>query len=84
MVSVNELGLDEDIEDAILAKYGVVNDERKLAILRNMIGVTNLPIIKQLQKNLPAAERIVYVNLRKADIEHFRPRCNIIVQRNTF
>ena len=91
MVSVAELGQDEDIEDwlenledAILAKHGTVNDERKLATLRSRIGASNLPIIKQLQKNLTADERVVYANVKTAVIEHFRPKCNTIVQRNTF
>ena len=91
MVSVAELEQDEDIEnwlekleDAILAKNGEVPDARKLATLRNSIGPRSLPIIKQLQKNLPEADRNVYAQVKIAVINHFRPRSNIIVQRNTF
>ena len=77
--SVVELQADEDIEDwldkledAVLAKHGDVSDARKLATLRSCIGASNVPIVKQLQKNLPEAERTNYNHVRAAIIEQFR------------
>ena len=80
------LGDDEDIEDwldkledAILAKHGDVSDAWKLAMLRNSIGSKNLPIIKQLQKNLSGENMLIFAQVRTAVIDHFRPRSNTVV-----
>ena len=72
------------MEDSILAKYGKVSDERVIATLRTFIGKLNLPIVKQLIENLPEDDRTIYVKVKQSLINHFKPRTNLIIERNFF
>ena len=72
------------MEDSILVKHGAVSDERMIATLRTFIGKINLPIVSQLIDNLPADDRTVYVKVKQSLIEHFKPRTNLIIERNAF
>ena len=72
------------MENSILAKYGKVSDERVIATLRTFIGRINLPIVRQLIENLPEDDRTVYVKVKQSLINDFKPRTNLIIERNVF
>ena len=72
------------MEDSILAEYGTVSDKRIIATMRTFIGKINLPIVRQLIENLAENEKTVYVKVKQSLINHFKPKTNIIIERNVF
>ena len=72
-----------DLEDYFLAKFGEINDLRKIAILRRVFGESN-PILKEIISRLTAAQQVVYADVRVAVIQHFARIRSPIVERHNF
>ena len=73
-----------DLEDYFLGKFGSIDDQRKLAILRRVFGETHLCTVKELISRMPSEERAKYDQVKAVISKHFgRYRC-VIVERHHF
>ena len=73
-----------DLEDYFLGKFGTIEDNRKLAILRLVFGDTHISTVKELIGRLPEQDRVRYESVKTAIINHFGKKRSFIVERHQF
>ena len=74
----------EDLEDYFLGKFGSIDDQRKLAILRRVFGETHLCTVKELISRMPSEERVNYDQVKAVISKHFGKSRSVIVERHNF
>ena len=70
----------DDLDNFLLASYGVIDGNRKKAALLSSIGAEGKAVIK----NLPADQTDTYEHLVLALKNHYKPETSEIVERNIF